>query len=72
VIGACYIAKAEPSKITEQQWTDLVEFVRNPATLTSKRGLEWPQSRGRWDGPRGYRQQMDTVRSVVSGILHGR
>jgi hypothetical protein len=58
--------------LTDQQWTNLVELVRHPAEISKTFGLEWPQSKGRWDGPKGYRAQMEAAQSVVAKIVNAR
>jgi hypothetical protein len=71
VIGAAYAAQVNDGTFTDQQWTDLVEFVRRPAPLAGKYGATWPASKGRWDGDRGYRAQMEAAQKVVSAITNG-
>jgi Protein of unknown function DUF262 len=72
VIGAAYRAKTNPKMLSEQQWTDLVELVRHPAEMSKRLGFDWPQSKGRWDGPKGYRAQMEAAQNVVAKIVNGR
>lgn len=72
VIGAAFRANADPGSLSEQQWTNLVELVRHPAEMSKKLGFDWPQSKGRWDGPKGYRAQMEAAQKVVASIVNGR
>jgi hypothetical protein len=72
VIGAAYRAKTDLKSLSEQQWTDLVELIRHPPEISKRFGFDWPQSKGRWDGPKGYRAQMETAQSVVAKIVNGR
>ncbi len=70
LIGAAYRTRVDPSGLTDQQWTDVVEFVRKPQDLAKKLGTEWPLSKGRWDGKRGYKVQMQAARAVIERILN--
>lgn len=71
VIGAAYRLGVDPGTLTEQQWTNIVEFVRRPQELAKKLGCEWPLSKGRWDGKRGYRAQMEAAHVLIGKIVHG-
>jgi hypothetical protein len=66
VIGAAYRRKVEPNKLNEQQWTNIVEFIRKPTEMAKNLGHEWPASKGRWDGPKGYRAQMEAAYTIVT------
>jgi hypothetical protein len=68
LIGAAYINKVDVDKLTEENWTDAVEFVRRPQTVAQKFGFTWPLSKGRWDGDRGYRAQLETARRIVAKL----
>jgi hypothetical protein len=69
IIGAAYSMNLNPKKLTEQQWTDIVEFIRRPAEMARVAGCEWPLSKGRWSGARGYYAQMLAAKSVLDEIL---
>lgn len=68
VIGAAYRGQVDPARLNEQQWTNTVEFVRKPGEIAKTLKCEWPTSKGRWDGPKGYRAQMDAANSIISNI----
>jgi hypothetical protein len=68
LIGAAYKKQVEVKGITPQQWTNMVEFVRRPQDLAKTIGCEWPLSKGRWDGLRGYRAQMKAAHTIVAKI----
>jgi hypothetical protein len=68
LVGAAYVRKVELTKLSEQQWTDIVEFVRRPTELAKTKGLEWPQSKGRWDGQKGYYAQMKAASDVIANL----
>jgi hypothetical protein len=68
LIGSAYKMKVDATKFTEQQWTNIVEFVRRPQDLAKKLGCEWPVSKGKWDGQRGYRAQMQAAHNIISKI----
>jgi hypothetical protein len=69
VVGATYRAKIESTELNEQQWTNIVEFVRKPADIASKFGCEWPVSKGKWEGPKDYCSQMEAASSIIKGIV---
>lgn len=71
LIGAAYKVQANADSLTEQQWTDLVEFVRQPREIAAVLGCEWPLSKGRWDGQRGYRSQLRAAEMIISRIING-
>ena len=68
LIGAAYRARVDPNKLGEQQWTDIVEFVRKPTDIARTLGYVWPQSKGRWDGHKGYRAQLQAAHAIVAQI----
>jgi hypothetical protein len=68
VIGAAYRGAIDPNTLIEQQWTDVVEFIRKPTEIAKILGEEWPASKGRWDGPKGYRAQMEAAYTIVTKI----
>jgi hypothetical protein len=68
VIGAAYRGAINPNTLNEQQWTDIVEFIRKPTEIAKILGEEWPASKGRWDGPKGYRAQMEAAYTIVTKI----
>ena len=68
LIGAAYALSVNPSNLNEQQWTDLVEFVRNPREIAKKLSLEYPQSKGRWGGIKGYKAQLLATHQIVRRI----
>jgi hypothetical protein len=68
VIGAAYRRNIDAAKLTEQQWTNIVEFIRKPTEFAKKIGFDWPASKGRWDGAKGYRAQMNAAADIVEKI----
>jgi hypothetical protein len=69
IIGAMYALSVIPSKLGEQQWTDLVEFIRRPQDLAKRFEVEYPQSKGRWVGAKGYKAQLVAVKEIVRNIV---
>jgi hypothetical protein len=69
VVGAMYALSVTPSKLSEQQWTDLVEFIRRPQDLAKRFEVEYPQSKGRWHGLKGYKAQLVAVKEIVGKIV---
>jgi hypothetical protein len=70
IIGAAYKARVDPTNFSEQQWTDTVEFARRPQDLAKKYECDWPVSKGRWDGQKGYRAQMEAAQAVIAKIAN--
>jgi hypothetical protein len=68
LIGTAYLNKVDASRLSEQKWTNLIEFVRRPQDLSIAFGEVWPVSKGRWDGAKGYRAQITTAQTVVRKI----
>lgn len=69
VIGAAYALSVDPAKLNEQQWTNIIEFIRRPQELSAKLNMEYPQSRGRWDGKKGYNSQLKAVKNIIGKIV---
>jgi hypothetical protein len=69
VIGAAYRLPRSPKSLSEQQWTNIVEFIRRPQEMAKLAGSEWPMSKGRWDGARGYRTQLKAAFNIVGKFL---
>lgn len=68
VIGAAYALSVDPAQLSEQQWTNIIEFIRRPQDLSAKLNMEYPQSRGRWDGKKGYYAQLNAIKNIIKKI----
>ena len=68
VIGAAHANQVDADRLSEQKWTNLIEFIRRPQEVCSKFGEVWPVSKGRWDGAKGYRTQISTALTTVKKI----
>lgn len=66
--GAAYRKNIDFSKWNDAKWTALVEFIRRPQEIAKKLGCEWPQSKGRWDGLRGYKVQFAESEKLIGKI----
>lgn len=67
VIGAAYsigIRSIEQST----QWAKVMSFIRDPTVFSAGVGIEYPQSKGKWDGRKGYHSQMLTIRKILLKI----
>jgi hypothetical protein len=69
VIGAAYRANIDAAALNEQRWTDVVEFVRKPGEGAKILDCEWPVSKGRWDGQKGYRAQMEAAYTIIRRLV---
>lgn len=65
VIGAAYRHKRDPKKLSPNAWTNIVEFIRGPTKIAAKVKVEYPASRGRWDGAKGARAQLEATNKIV-------
>jgi hypothetical protein len=68
VIGASHLIGLELKDITDAHWDKIVDFIRRPKEVAESLGVEWPQSKGRWDGQRGYFVQFNAVSLVMTKI----
>lgn len=68
LIGACYRARVDLASFRPEQWTKAVEFIRRPVECAAALGVEWPQSKGRWEGGKGHRAQFEAAAVVASKI----
>ena len=68
IIGPAFNSKVDPTTLVAQQWTNIVEFVRRPQEIAKKLNCDWPVSKGRWDGQKGYRAQMDAAHKIIKSI----
>ncbi|MEJ0089586.1 MAG: hypothetical protein WDM80_07575 [Limisphaerales bacterium] len=69
VIGAAYRAGIDPTTLSEQSWTNVVEFIRRPQPIAEKFGEQWPVSKGRWDGQRGYKAQLEAAFIIIKKLV---
>jgi Protein of unknown function DUF262 len=69
VIGAAYALKIDKGDLNDKHWDDLVEFIRSPRNTTEIIDVDWPASKGKWEGPRGYNAQFLAIRKVLQKIL---
>jgi hypothetical protein len=68
LIGAAYRGNVDLAAFGPEQWTKAVEFIRRPAETAAAFGIEWPQSRGRWEGAKGHRAQLEAASHIAAAI----
>jgi hypothetical protein len=68
LIGASYRMKIDVAQFTPMQWTKAVEFIRRPTESAALLGVDWPQSKGRWDGAKGHRAQLEAASRLALAI----
>lgn len=68
LIGAGFREGIATDAWSRDQWGRAVEFIRRPTETQAAFGVEWPQSKGRWDGVKGYRAQMEAACQIVRRI----
>jgi len=69
VIGAAYLLSCSIDTLNDEQWTSIVEFIRQPSRIANSRGVNYPQSKGRWEGGKGYKEQFVAVKEIVRKII---
>lgn len=69
LIGASFREGIRPDEFDHEHWGRAVEFIRRPTDKTASFGIEWPQSKGRWDGIKGYRAQMEAACKIARAIV---
>jgi hypothetical protein len=68
VIGAAQRRGVDSKAIDSPKWGRIVELVRAPQRTAQGVGVNVPKSRGRWDGQKGYRAQLDAIGAALSAI----
>lgn len=68
LIGASYRVGADINAFGAEQWTKAVEFIRRPVECAAALGVEWPQSKGRWEGAKGHRAQFEAAAALAARI----
>lgn len=71
IIGAAFRVSIDQRRFNRDTWGRIVEFVRKPTEQAQLLSVEWPQSKGRWDGVKGYRAQMETAEKIIRIISRG-
>lgn len=65
IIGAAFRQEVRDRDMTADHWGRVVEFIRKPTERAAQLQVDWPQSRGRWDGSKGYRYQLDAAGQIL-------
>jgi Protein of unknown function DUF262 len=68
LIGASFRERVDYKEFDKDTWGRVVEFIRKPTEKSAQYGIEWPQSKGRWDGGKGYRSQLEAACALVKAI----
>jgi len=68
MIGASYREQIDVAGWSRETWGQAVEFIRRPTEHATRLGVDWPQSKGRWDGQKGYRAQMEAACRIIRQI----
>ena len=69
LIGAAFKQGIRSADLSKDKWGMIVEFVRRPTEKAAELQVEWPQSKGRWDGAKGYRAQLERAGDVIQRIM---
>ena len=69
VIGAAYAAGASSSSVSNPAAGKIVEFIRRPVDTAKKLGIDWPVSKGKWDGEKGHQRQLEKAQEVLVKLL---
>ncbi|MBY0563523.1 MAG: DUF262 domain-containing protein [Hyphomonadaceae bacterium] len=65
IIGAAYRVGIDTKSWNAAKWARPIEFIRRPTDPSTSLGIVWPQSKGRWDGVKGYRAQMEAAAKIA-------
>ena len=71
VIAALYRAGANPKDLAPEKADKIVAFIRSPRDIAKTLGLNYPTSKGRWLGDKGYSAQFAAAFNVVQRIILG-
>ena len=72
VIGAAYRDKLSAQRLIQRQATEVIAFIRSPRDIAKKFKIDWPESKGRWVGQRGYEVQFQAACEIVKHLDDGR
>jgi hypothetical protein len=61
VIGAAYLTATLPEHLKDPSGSEVMAFIRSPRDFAKNVKIDWPESKGRWVGPRGYRAQFEAA-----------
>ena len=65
VIGAAYRDRISARALTQHQALEVVAFIRSPRDIAKKFKTDWPESKGRWVGQRGYQVQFEAAYQII-------
>jgi hypothetical protein len=68
VFGAIYAQGIRLPNLRKRSWEKIVDFIRRPSDVSADSGIDWPSSKGRWDGKKGYRAQFEAIHVMVKKI----
>ncbi|HXP85295.1 MAG TPA: DUF262 domain-containing protein [Bryobacteraceae bacterium] len=68
VIGAAYPKQIYPEGLKEPNGTEVAGFIRSPRDVAKSFKVDWPESKGRWGGLRGYRAQFAAAAEILSHL----
>jgi hypothetical protein len=68
VIGAAYLSDIQPESLRDTSGTEIAGFIRSPRDVAKNMSITWPESKGRWGGPKGYRAQFEAATSIVGQL----
>jgi hypothetical protein len=71
-VGAAYRLRLDASAVRDECWGDVVELIRSPRVSAQVLGIDLPTSKGRWDGQRGYRAQLNAIREALGRVVNVR
>jgi hypothetical protein len=68
VIGGAYPHRIHPENLREPNGSEIAAFIRSPRDVAKSYMVDWPESKGRWGGLRGYRAQFAAAAKIVSHL----
>ena len=66
--GAVCALKIDPSKLSARGVAKLGQFIQSPKNIAKEKKVNWSESRGTWEGKRGWAQQVLATHDVIREI----
>jgi hypothetical protein len=65
------MSECSPNELSDNQWGMIDIFIRKPREMTEKYGIDYPEAKGKWGGPKGQKAQIESYFKVAKTIING-
>lgn len=65
------MSEHSPNELSDNQWGIIDIFIRKPREMTEKYGIDYPEAKGKWGGPKGQKAQIESYFKVAKTIING-